>query len=1217
MTEKKKRTARIVLEVVGGLFFGLSALAALGLYFVSTGPVDVPALTPTIENELNPEGSPYTVTIDGTRLVWGGWDRALDIVATNVTMRQRGPDNSGDDGGRPIAVLPEVSVGISFQALLGGDVRLTTLEILHPSVTLLRDPDGGISIAFDTGIEDTEGTGDLENEGPRIDIAPSTSDTGLLPKPLVDALTASLDPTSLFGGLERFSILQAEIQIVDRALGETLWLHNAALNIDRSNSGLDANLVGVLETPRESTLVGANVKATPSQERIDVSLTFDSLDTDLPIRYFPDLVFYLPDLTIGGGVGATFDLMGNPVRLTANFQSAAGAIELFAEVEDALPAMAARADFTDFDAAVWLGGLQDAEAALEYLPSTPFSGHADIELDEAGLPQTAFLDVISDLGAVTLNLSRAIDRDGYDAQLQAAAIRPEAIARTAPALFDLDALDLALNASIAVALDTEFRPLSAGVSATLGPGQITVPGTDTVLPPLNGGTLNARMLGPDGPIILDDMVLDMDGVGISLGGSVEISGADAEIEFNALATDLPVPRIKEFWPASLAPNPREWVVDNITAGRVPQADLTFRARLPDLDPDQLEIKTIEGGIRFRNATTHYLRPLPPATAVNGVAEFQGTDFNIFFESGALEDAALTGGTVEISEIGGAVEKIDINLDIESPLPTALAILDTEPRSYISKIGLDASAIQGYAVAKVRFRFPLLLDLTGEQVEYYTTATLKDLVVPRPEIGGIVTAETARLDLSPGTMKLAADVEIDGIPARVTWEERFDGESEEERALTATTVADISESRRFGLDLTEYATGSAGVSAVYKEYRSGAQTLALSANLSEATLTVSPFKWRKEPGTQSDLTLGLTLTPDGRARIDDFVLDGGTNHRIAGALEAPSGFDVVSSARIDALRLGRTDISGTVEHVEGVYIIDLNGRRLDAGPFLEDDEDAVDPTAPEATEPRIHLHGEFGEVSDGPTKSVSNAVLDLDLAGARVERLVLDGTVGDRDRLQVRYTPTSTGGRDLLVTAEDTGFALEVAEVTGRLEGGTLELRGQRIKPDAPLIGRLELRDFTLREAPRLVKILELVSVANIVSALGSEGLAFDTLFADFTMDSDTITISEGTARGGSIGITVRGTVDRATDELNLGGTVAISDIFSKTIGQLPIIELIVGDGLIGATFNMSGPAGDPTVSVNPLSVLAPGFLNRVFSGPRTAVDGDSSRNDPVRSQEGN
>jgi hypothetical protein len=1213
MTEKKKRTARIVLEVVGGLLFGVVALGGLGIYFLSTGPVNAPALTPTIETELNPEGSPYRVSVGETRIVWGGWDRPLDIVAANVTVREA--DRENDTPGPTVAVLPEVSVGVSFRALLGGDVRLTGLEILNPAVTLVRDPIDGISIAFDTALDD-EPTG----EAPRIDIVQVDGDDGgLIPRPVIEALTASLDPSSLFGGLERFSILQAEIQIVDRALGETLWLHNAALSVDRTEQGLDAKLIGTLETPRESTLVGILVSATPDQERIDATVTFDELDTDLPVRYFPDLVFYLPDLTIGGSFGATFDLSGDPRRFMAELTSAAGDVDIFAEVDGFLPAMTLRADFTDFDATIWLGGLQDAETALEYVPSTPFSGRVDLVLDVDGAPQTALVDMVSDVGGLTVDLERARDHDGFDLRAQVAALRPEAIARTAPALFDLDAFDVALNATVTAALDGDFKPLSGDLNATLGPGMITVPGTETVLPPLNGGSVAVRLLGPDGPVVVDDVVIDMDGVEISLAGSLRDEDGTAFVELSALATDLPIPRIREFWPASLAPNPRAWVTENITAGLVPQADLTLRARLPDGDPERMEIDTLEGGIRIEGATTHYLRPLPPATDISGVAEFAGTDFNIFVESATLEDATLRSGTVMISEVGQELEWIDIALDIDAPLPTALAILDTEPRSYITKIGLDAGAIQGSAAAQVQFRFPLLNDLTGDRIEYFTQATLRDLVVPRPEIKGTVTADTAVLDLSPGRMTLDGDIRIDGTPARVTWLENFDGDTDELRRLTVTSVADISESNRFDLDLSDYATGAAGVAATYSEFASGAQTLVLSANLSEAALDIGEFNWRKEPGTPSDLTMVLTLTPDGRARIDDFVLDGGAHHRIAGAVTAPASFDTVDTARIDAFRFGRTDVTGSVNRVDGVYEIDLRGPRFDAEPFLADDEDASEASldAPEILEPRLRVRGAFDELSDGPTKSVSNAVLDLAVSGERVDSLELTGTVGDADRLEVRYTPTPSGGRDLLVTAEDTGFALEVAEITGRMEGGTLVLRGNRVAPDAPMTGRLELRDFTIREAPRLLKILELISVANIASALNSEGLAFDTLFADFVMDAETIEIVDATARGASIGITVSGTVDRETDDLNLGGTVAVSDIFSRTIGQLPLIDLIIGDGLIGATFQMTGPAGDPSVGVNPLSVLTPGFLNRVFAGPGAAPDEAQQDQQPSQRPEGN
>ena len=45
-------------------------------------------------------------------------------------------------------------------------------------------------------------------------------------------------------------------------------------------------------------------------------------------------------------------------------------------------------------------------------------------------------------------------------------------------------------------------------------------------------------------------------------------------------------------------------------------------------------------------------------------------------------------------------------------------------------------------------------------------------------------------------------------------------------------------------------------------------------------------------------------------------------------------------------------------------------------------------------------------------------------------------------------------------------------------------------------------------------------------------------------------------------------------------------------------DLLVGEedgGVFAMNFKLSGPLDDPVVSVNPLSVLAPGFLRRLFS----------------------
>jgi hypothetical protein len=37
-----------------------------------------------------------------------------------------------------------------------------------------------------------------------------------------------------------------------------------------------------------------------------------------------------------------------------------------------------------------------------------------------------------------------------------------------------------------------------------------------------------------------------------------------------------------------------------------------------------------------------------------------------------------------------------------------------------------------------------------------------------------------------------------------------------------------------------------------------------------------------------------------------------------------------------------------------------------------------------------------------------------------------------------------------------------------------------------------------------------------------------------------------------------------------------------------------GEGVFGVTYSMKGPLEDPTLTVNPLSVLTPGILRRIF-----------------------
>ena len=65
----------------------------------------------------------------------------------------------------------------------------------------------------------------------------------------------------------------------------------------------------------------------------------------------------------------------------------------------------------------------------------------------------------------------------------------------------------------------------------------------------------------------------------------------------------------------------------------------------------------------------------------------------------------------------------------------------------------------------------------------------------------------------------------------------------------------------------------------------------------------------------------------------------------------------------------------------------------------------------------------------------------------------------------------------------------------------------------------------------------------------------------------------------------------------------VNNLFS----QLPVLGPLLGggrhEGLLGLSYRITGSASDPVLNVNPLSVLAPGFLRQIFGAFEASAQG--------------
>src|SRR3546814_17894407 len=76
-----------------------------------------------------------------------------------------------------------------------------------------------------------------------------------------------------------------------------------------------------------------------------------------------------------------------------------------------------------------------------------------------------------------------------------------------------------------------------------------------------------------------------------------------------------------YWPRSVADNAREWVVENVTQGRVDRATGALAVTVPEGDFSAAQITAFSGPLAYRDVAVHYLRPLEPIEALAGPATF--------------------------------------------------------------------------------------------------------------------------------------------------------------------------------------------------------------------------------------------------------------------------------------------------------------------------------------------------------------------------------------------------------------------------------------------------------------------------------------------------------------------------------------------------------------------------------------------------------------------
>jgi hypothetical protein len=445
-----------------------------------------------------------------------------------------------------------------------------------------------------------------------------------------------------------------------------------------------------------------------------------------------------------------------------------------------------------------------------------------------------------------------------------------------------------------------------------------------------------------------------------------------------------------------------------------------------------------------------------------------------------------------------------------------------------------------------------------------------------------------------------------VPVKIAWHENFNPSSKYRRRYKIEGTLDDKARRAFGLDLSSILTGPVSADVGLLETAKGRGDAVIKFELKDAEFRLSPFGWTKPPGKDGIAWLSLKLQNRKLVKIPN--LDIRMQGFRANAKVIPATADKPMIIDLRRFVLGATDISGRiVERRNGVYDIALRGPGFDAAPFFDFEDDS---DTPEFKLPPISLTMNFDRMwfSTGqPIERVSGrAVYD----GNSWVKLGLRGLLPRGHKVDFDFS-TKNSVRKFAFNSSNAGAALRALDLFNNVEGGKLSIKGLKDRKAANprWQGELSITDFQVSQAPLLARLLSLASLPGIVNALTGKGVVFNRLALPYVLEGKALKITKARSVGPALGLTADGVIDYGKGVVELDGTIVPAYTINSVLGAIPILGTILTGvdktGVFAASFKIHGPTDKPTITVNPLTALAPGFLRDlvgiIFSsgkGPR-------------------
>ncbi|MEI9931958.1 MAG: AsmA-like C-terminal domain-containing protein [Rhizomicrobium sp.] len=258
---------------------------------------------------------------------------------------------------------------------------------------------------------------------------------------------------------------------------------------------------------------------------------------------------------------------------------------------------------------------------------------------------------------------------------------------------------------------------------------------------------------------------------------------------------------------------------------------------------------------------------------------------------------------------------------------------------------------------------------------------------------------------------------------------------------------------------------------------------------------------------------------------------------------------------------------------------------------------------------FHISAKLDRLMLRDNVAVSPLSLEMAGIGDRPATMTMSGSLSKSATIVGEIAPAEQGRR-LTLNTTDAGLLVKGLFGFSSIKSGRLDLSatlpGKAGDPSSenPSVpdyqGKITLRDFKVLNQPFLTRLFTAGSLGGLTNLMQGQGIGVDKLDVPFSSKGGVVAIHDARATGPAIGLTAGGYIDRAKNAVALKGTMVPVFGLNSVLGSIPVLGNVLvskpGEGVFGMTYSVKGNADQPDLNINPLSVLTPGILRRIFEG---------------------